>query len=130
MNAVKRELWIKRAQKAEQVIYTLFAIGLWIFVICFAMGCAPAGYVRASEVLPVLTIVCDRHDAYVDADPTKKKDEKELEKTSTALLKATFQKAAEQKPADSPIKPADTKRVEDAPKDPPLEERWHLEGEK
>lgn len=123
MEASTRELWAKRAAKIEQIFLTFIMIAVCALTLIAFAGCAPIGYVKSSEVAPLYERIRMRHDAYVDGDLAKDKAQKELEKTSSALLSAIF--AESQKNATAS---ADTTRATDPPKDPPAE-RWVVEGE-
>ncbi len=50
-----------------------------------SQGCT-TGYVRAAGIAPVASIVCARHDAYVDNDKGLDKTMKKRAKRSSALL--------------------------------------------
>lgn len=62
-------------------------------VIVVGAACGTAGSIDPSAVGPSISTVCDRHDAYVRADPTLSADEKATELRTTELLRRVVQEA-------------------------------------
>jgi hypothetical protein len=56
-------------------------------------GCSPAGYVRAEAIDGLVTRICDRHDAYVKADPSLAADKRGTYLDSSKVLRQVLAEA-------------------------------------
>lgn len=74
------------------------------FAVVFLLGlagCAPTGYVKASEIEPLYLHVDKRHDAYVKNDPALTEAQRKRFLRSSAIMRLVLEEAKKAKVADS-----------------------------
>jgi len=87
-----------RGEWPKKIAGLLLAIGLLGLA-----GCSTEGYVKVENIEDLVEPVCDRHDAYVIADPTLEPEKRASELRSTEILRRVLREAKAH-PADAPPK--------------------------
>lgn len=72
----------------------------YIWALIFLIGCGTPGYIRADAIEGTVTAIIDRHDAYVDNDPSLKELERRIYKRGGELIKMLIEEA--QRPSEAP----------------------------
>lgn len=71
------------------------------FALCLVLlsGCSTPGMIKASSVDDLVTVVCDRHDAYIMNDLTLDPDKRQTALDSSAILRKVVKAALDAPPA-------------------------------